>query len=706
MICRTVLMRTFFLNTVLCKCSFLLGLMIQVAIATNLEAKNIDNETYLTRYLHPKPQILNFKSDVCEFKFHECFLSFTGSNDLQKEIIADFSLRWANRYGTHLREGSSQPGALNIRVGLFKEMAGILRACNCGIIATKYLPDSPNSEQAYSIAMEKSGLDGLNVYIVANDIPGLYYGLLTLEQLTEPLSKGDTLVLPVVDIVDWPDVRLRGTWTLLRHVGSDSAALYTYDALIKRFSRYKLNFTEAWHINVSESKGDGPIDTAWVFPKSVIDIGKRYAVEVVPGTGHLPHKFFRSGSESLKKRFPGAPGIKKKKERKILHLCQRHPDTRGFYTQYLTSIAKQFSLVDVWMSEIEGPRGVCHCPQCKGDTRSAFVNETRNLMYAYREAKKVNPNFRMILGLTQGSYPHHFSMLEHIPREVNLNFYNGKMTYKTWFQFYNLPPSVMEMQRLGYTVGSTPSPIDTQMMVPFMTPQYMRLLCGEAEDRHLDFVMAQMWPDPFANDFNAQAMAEFLWNSSGRTAEEFTLAWVTRKGWAHPKEAAAVIQLLEYPARGIHNAQVRHIVNEVVGYIEKEDWHKRVVRSIRGDDLAEWSVLGKFEYPTHHEMARVRALCEEGVRRAEEIDNQELVAASRLLGLWASILERYAWCLETSDAEEKRKAVKDIKSAFKDIPAAHAAWISHKDLSDYAKKYTSRWFEQQRVRWQSVVGGD
>jgi hypothetical protein len=656
-----------------------------------------EKEAYLKRFLHPLPQELRFKGVGYRIPYDECVLVSSPTTAMEKQIIDDFKARWTRRTGKAL---GNVAGRLVIRVGLNDTGSTMFEDLPLGLVDTKYLAERPNPEQAYTIVTEAASEGGVTVAITANAMPGLYYGLLTFDQLVTPLSEEDTLVLPHVDCVDWPDVRLRGTWTLLHHEGTDDKALKTYDDTLRRFSHNKLNLAEAWHINVLNPKDNGPISAAWIFPKTVIEMGKRYAVEVLPGTGHLPKKF---RSEALRRRFPGAPGIQRKKERKTLHLCQNDPDTRDFYTQYLTSVARQYDLADVWMSEIEGPRGVCHCHRCKGDTQQAFVLETKNLMDAYGAARTVNPSFKMTLGLTQGSYPHHFSMLEHIPKDVILNFYNGKMTYKADFQRYNLPPSVMEFQRLGYTVGSTPSPIDTQMMIPFQTPQYCRLLCGEADDRHLDFMLAQLWPDHFANDFNAQALAEFLWNSSGRSAEAFTVAWATRKGWDNPEEAAAIILMLEYPSRGLHNARVKNIVGEIVDYFEGKSWRRKVAGHVRNEAWTNRSVLGKLEYPTRHEMARIRSLCEQAVERAERLGNMELLAASRVLKHWAIILDQYALCMDNPDAETKKTAMAQIRTELKSLPLAHSQWLAHKNLSDYAKRHTRLWFEQQQQQWASIL---
>ena len=156
----------------------------------------------------------------------------------------------------------------------------------------------------------------------------------------------------------------------------------------------------------------------------------------------------------------------------------------------------------------------------------------------------MNPGFRLELGLSQGSYPYQYDVLQHIPKDMPITFYNGKMTYRARFQTYNLPPSAQEMKRQGYKVGMCASPEETMWYQPFRAPQYCKLLAGEAQDLGLDYTLFEFYPSPIAQDFNAQALAEFLWNASGRTPEEFTISWATRQRLDNPEETAAIIALL------------------------------------------------------------------------------------------------------------------------------------------------------------------
>ena len=647
------------------------------------------DETRVKRFLHPLPHELRLKGVAYRVPAQSCgIVAGADATPRGQQMVNDFRARWQTRFGSELQ---SQSNSLLIVAGLVKANAQLQKAAEQGILDARYLASRRNPEQAYTTAMSAGG-PGVKVYVAANDTPGLYYALLTLEQLLTSHSTADTVVLPHAQVVDWPDIRRRGSWTILNHAGKGEKAVRGYHDTLRRFSEWKYNLAEAWHLFADKLAEDGTVKAYWVFPKEVIEMGRRYAVEVFPGTGHITGKM---GPPEMKKRFPGAAGTPQKPERKVYNLCHSHPDTQEMLDQYVASIARQFDFVELWMTELEGPRGCCHCPKCEGNLRPAFIKETQHLMHAYQEAKKINPKFRIILGLTQGSYPHNLQMLEHIPKEVTLNFYNGKMTYRTYFQKYNLPPSAQEIQRRGYTMGSTPSPSETYLRFPFQTPQYCRLLCGEADDRHLDFVMSQFFPDPFVHDFNAQACAEFLWNSSGRTAEEFTAAWATRRGMKDPDEVSAIICMLEYGARGLHcNGP--------------DDIAEAVAELVTGRRQGSSHTYRSFEFRAHSEMARVLANCKEAASRARKLGDPELLAGAELLEHHATILERYAWCtVYGKDKAGKAEALKTIQAEVAELRGAWDRWIKFKE--EELKRcrrldFLNGTFDTYMKLWEPVLG--
>ena len=650
------------------------------------------DEMRVRRLLHPLPHELRLRGSALRLRAEDSSIGRGGrDHPIVQQMIDDFARRWRDRHDVELRK---ETGALHIIAGVIGATPSLEKAAEQGLIDCKYLRERPNPDQAYTLRTHRDG-DRLTLYVAANQPPGLYYGLLTLDQLLAGHSTKDRAVMPEASVDDWPDVALRGHWTSLEHVGNDAKALPMYDAQLRTLGEWRYNFAESWHLRLDSRLDDkGRLTARWTHPKQVVEMGRRYGITVFPGTGHLPG--VATSGAAVQKKYPDVVGTPAQQEQRTRSLCYGNPRTQLLLNDYLEAIAREFDLAEVWMTELEGPRGVCHCPKCQGDVRRAFLDELQHLMRALEGARKVNPRFRMLLGLTQGSYPHHYEMLKQIPRDVVLTFYHGSMTYRAKFQTYNLPPSAQEMKRRGYRVGMCASPSETFWYQPFRTPQYCRLLAGEVNDRGIDYTLSQMYPTPAAHDFNAQGLAEFLWNTRGRTPEEFTVSWATRKGLDNPEETASVIALLEYPVRALHNVHFGNLVNGVV-------------RFLSGKERPSASLFLPFEYPTHAELRRALAMCDEAAARARALKNPELYAGCVLVECWMTILERYAYCVGKGNAAQQ-SAIEAIRAELADLPARRKAWLDHQNLcpsspsrNQHVRRYLDRVFAQQQAHWTPVL---
>lgn len=665
-------------------------------------------------FLHPLPQELHIGETKYALNGQNIEIQYQPSDRKEVDsIISDFETRLNHRFDLLQadKNGSESNSLIIIPVLANVPLVGDVAIQD----RVNYASSRPNFKQAYSIVTIPQE-NCLTLYVIANDTPGLYYGFLTLEQLISSLSNNSTIVYPQVNIVDWPDVRQRGSWTVLTHRGNDQKAINGYTKTLETVSQWKMNYVEAWHLFAEVDAKSNAVYAKWPFPVEVISIGERFAVTVFPGTGHLGQRFKNS---AIKKKYPDAIGTAPQKL-ESRSLCYSTPQTQQMLDEYFLSIANQFDFAEIWLTELEGPRGVCQCKECKGDSRRAFVKEIQHVVSAYHKAKEVHPKFNIVIGLTQGTYPHNFAMLRHIPKEIPLNFYNGKMTYKAHFQKYNLPPSVTEIQRLGYTVGSTPSPVETYMMFPFQTPQYCRLLAGEAEDRSLDFVLAQFYPTPIVNDFNAQAYSEFLWNSNGRSAYEATLSWATRKGLSNPEEVAAIIGMLEYASLGLHNIKAGNLIDAVAELLEEEqeagvlEHVQRGLQKIKPEKVKDTvgifvkeqlgvstKVYSQFEYTTHEEISRILAISKEASVRAKLLNNGQLYNGSALLTNWIVILERYAFLVENKrDEEDTAKVIEEITYAIQAMPELHRNWIDSMEIPGQYINIIDKQFNYTFRKWQ------
>jgi hypothetical protein len=650
-------------------------------IEVNAEIKTMKlsrkDETRIKRFLFPFPHELHLKGEAYRVMPEQCSLKTASSpGKIETQITTDFQDRWLKGFKKKL---SATDGSFRIIAGLLETTPELAEAAKRGVFDAKYLAERKNPEQAYAITTEKNK-DNVTVYIAANKEAGLYYGLVAFEQLLQGVPSAPGLIYPHTDILDWPDIRMRGSWGFLRHLGNSSAAIKKYQSKMEHFSRWKLNLVENWYLGPKIDK-DGKMKVSWTFPKELIGIGKQYGQIVFPGTGH----FSRHINSSVAKHFSGVTTSKRSAPQ---HLCYSNPNTQKFVEAYMIGIAKEFDFCEFWLSELEGPRGACQCKKCKGNTRQQYINEVNTVVEAYRKAQKINPDFRMILGLTQAVTPHIHKIIKNIPQDIVLNYYDGKITYDAIFQIYNLPPKAQALLRQGYTMGATNYPGDIRMLFPFLAPQYCRLICGEAEDRGLDFVSSEFYPSFSFHHLNSQAMAEFLWNSSGRTTKEFIVAWATRQGCMSPGKTAKVIELIEYPSRGLRNTRLRNMISQIVSYISGKDDHVKNM------------ILSGFETRKYEESIRALELCDEAVKLAGQLKNPKLLAECRMVRYWVYILERYISCIgKKSDDKSVIKAKQEIVDAFYEFPVIWRNWFANHLVSDHVGRVTERSIISMQRQW-------
>jgi len=112
------------------------------------------------------------------------------------------------------------------------------------------------------------------VFIVGKDLPGLYYGLVTLSRLIEKQGR-----IPRVAISDWPDMRLRGTY-----IGGSS----DWPNRIRGFASLKLNLVQ-FESSEFYLLDDPEVRSRW---QDIFALCRRHFIEPVPelqslGWGHF-----------------------------------------------------------------------------------------------------------------------------------------------------------------------------------------------------------------------------------------------------------------------------------------------------------------------------------------------------------------------------------------------------------------------------------
>jgi hypothetical protein len=377
------------------------------------------------------------------------------------------------------------------------------------------LAEKPNSDQAYVIVpilSKKLMLTGLTER-------GVYYAAVTLAQLLEVKRNSSSVTIPLVRVLDWPDLSERGEW------GGNAPDDCEW------MSSYKMNLAEV-HANL-KINDDGTGSAS--FKPELIEQGRLHAFTFVPIIMHLD----QLGPEGLFSKCPETRGIgptaKLKGHAYVEVPCSFNPKYQTILNQWMTDIArvKGVDIICVWLSENDLQ---CGCEQCK--QIGEFAAETRACVKAWNEAKKVNPKLKLRLLLTQGSYKTNDKVLAEAPPEVQISYYDGGRTYDS-SRDPMIYPLLEDFTKNGRWLGVYPQIISAWRVVcPWSSPQFVKYRMTEFVDKKLSNLCAYATPHNRLYDFNVTAAAEWSWNAHGRDEREFAVAWATRRGVKDPEKAA------------------------------------------------------------------------------------------------------------------------------------------------------------------------
>jgi hypothetical protein len=370
----------------------------------------------------------------------------------------------------------------------------------------------PNGDQAYAITpIRDGGTDGL--LLVGTTPTGLLYASLTLSQLVVPV--GPEVRIPIVNVVDWPDLTERGQW------GGNSES--------------DLAWTSRWKLNVLEAGAQVRVDkdgrTEVGLPRDLFRQGAELGVKVVPFVLHLEQIAAYAGLTSRKDVISTPDPAKPLPSDYVPGLCMLSLATQTMVGEWLAEIARIEGVTDimVWLSEDAAP---CFCPNCVG--KEPYELEVRCLLNAFDRAKAVNPAARLRLLTTQGSYRVNDRILALAPPDVGVTYYDGGRTYDS-----SRSPMIYGLlegfSRSGRWLGVYPQITHAWRTVfPWTAPQFVRYRAEEFVDKGLRCMIGYAVPSNRYHEFNVMAMAEWTWNARGRHPEEFAGAYATVTGVGDP----------------------------------------------------------------------------------------------------------------------------------------------------------------------------
>ena len=454
---------------------------------------------------------------------------------LPKEIaFDDFSKRNPVDVAVNLREGATdveQQAAALLKTALGQTSGQVtakpkfeilLGTCtqdgklgNIRIPGADRLAEKPNSDQAYIITPVSSK----RLVLTALTERGVYYAARTLSQLLETKRTARQVTLPLVRVVDWPDLSERGEW------GGNAPDDCEW------MSSYKLNLVEVHADLKINADGTGSAS----FKPELIERGRLHAFKFVPIIMHID----QLGPLGLFSKCPETRGIgpdaKLKGHAYVEIPCSSNPRYRAILNQWMTDLARirGVEVICVWLSENDLK---CGCEQCK--QIGEFAAETRACVNAWNEARKVNPNLKLRLLLTQGSYKSNDKVLAEAPPEVQISYYDGGRTYDS-SRDPMIYPMLEDFARGGRWLGVYPQIIAAWRIVcPWSSPQFVKYRMTEFVDKKLSNLCAYATPHNRLYDFNVTAAAEWSWNAHERDEREFAAAWATRRGMKDVEKTA------------------------------------------------------------------------------------------------------------------------------------------------------------------------
>ena len=502
-----------------------------------------------------------------------------------------------------------------------------------------------NDDQAYVIApLPKQG-----IAVAALTERGVYHGVKTLQQLIEPkLTKGK-LTMPIVAVLDWPDLAERGLW--------GGSAVRDIQYLADR----KMNLIEAHTTETFDENGRGLVK----FDIESQQAARLHAVKWVPIITHLD-QLARTG---ILDRYPelkakGSHARYPSYNSRAIALCFSEPKAVEILADWFLSLAdtKGVRDINVWLSEV--PRIHCECPKCKKAGSGQYAIEAAACVRAWQLTRKKHPDVRLRILLTQGSYSTNDKVLAAAsPPEVGITYYDGSRTYDS-SRDPMIYPLLADFAKKGRWLGCYPQlTASWRTVCPWSGPQFIKYRMTEFVDKGLECLCGYATPDSRFYDFNITAAAEWSWNSHGRSEREFSAAWATRRGLDDPDKVADWAVMLGPVGWDVYGSEF--VYRQIHGYGSVANVIKRGGGFTLGKSVMRY-------FPTEEHIDADLAVCNKAMKLAEEINDPAIIAETRVIqGCVRMVKSLYAIGKATAGKKElDADAQKALQATFDERVAA------------------------------------
>ena len=404
------------------------------------------------------------------------------------------------------------------------------------------------SPQAYAIRPAEDGMS-----LVATSSVGVAYAAATLAQAIRRDEETGGLVIPLLDVLDYPEIEERGFWYWPPMVDMEA-----YGQMLDWLFDRKLNYWDLMTVDnglryPSEKYPDLVSDDEFSrgnYLRDIVKMGRQRGINVVAGIVHFEQH------RRIVERYPEMAAKKNESEsfhRNAPAMCFSSEATVEFFANVLCELAELCDVDDViaWLNEGDVS---CCCESCS--KQNEFAVQAGGIIAAWRRAQQNHPQLKLRLLLSQGSRcAGNEDVMAVVPREVKVSYYNGnelehREDEPTSYSTKRIPiisPYIQRYVAEGYSMG-----LCAQYHTYVGLAELTRLRCVEAAEKGIT------WLNGFPSDIahvlerkggvrvmEKNSLAEYSWNPWGRDIEDAFVCWCEKEGYDDPQTAGKVFSVVD-----------------------------------------------------------------------------------------------------------------------------------------------------------------
>jgi len=388
----------------------------------------------------------------------------------------------------------------------------------------------PNADQAYIIRTEKN-----RMLVLALTLQGIHNGLITLHQIVDKSvkegNKNTPLRLPIMMVIDWPDIPERGFWG--------------HGYTIKEFNwfkRYKLNLIELSLPNLIRDMGIDNDGKGWVkLDVNYIEAANKDFIKIVPIIFHLDqlHKGSYPSLKDMYVRFPGLRAQCTFRSPSEVYPCAASEGFIRVLVGWLREILENPMVTDVcvWLSEWD--KTACNCNQCR--TLGRQKSEAKGVAAAWEEVLREHSGKHLWILPYVGCSDDVKSV---IPKDKNIHVveYNYKLKLGPL-----IPEGLTRSAHNGEWIGVYPLFAGaSDRFFPSHLAGLIRERMAEFHQKNVRKVAGYTGLSSLGlHKYNMAAAAEWAWNGQNRSVKEFAFAFGHAQEMSYPDKFAEWVDLIE-----------------------------------------------------------------------------------------------------------------------------------------------------------------